>query len=314
MEILRASNSEAVKGDPDYQQLMTLYNKPKSDELKADPKYKAFMAWCDANGILYPGVDFPAAFGTKGELLGMAASRDLKPNTAFLYVPTNLHINKHTIKQRSPELWNVFEQYPAVFFKHYDYQYLRIVTYVMMEMRKGPESFWFPYFEVISWSDLPMLWQSTEIEEFQDPVLIATIKAYRKDFDDEWRLVYEAIKNHEDLFPAISMEEKSYYELFIRAFCSVVTRCFGWGLPTTTMVPFADFINHHNVDSSYEFICRDVDPQIDPSTSEMHEDYFTATKREVDYSTLYSPEQQQEQITKDNEDLLLDKNRSLNYV
>lgn len=25
-----------------------------------------------------------------------------------------------------------------------------------------------------------------------------------------------------------------------------MTRCFGWGLPETMMVPFADFLNHHS--------------------------------------------------------------------
>jgi hypothetical protein len=48
--------------------------------------------------VLHPGVDFPAAFGLKGELVGMAASKDLPPLSAFLYVPFSLHINKHTIK------------------------------------------------------------------------------------------------------------------------------------------------------------------------------------------------------------------------
>ena len=43
-------------------------------------------------------------------------------------------------------------------------------------------------------------------------------------------------------------------EDYIWAFCSVVTRCFGWGLPCTTMAPFSDTINHHNVDSSYDVI------------------------------------------------------------
>jgi len=30
------------------------------------PKYIAFKKWCDENGILYPGVEFPAAFGIRG--------------------------------------------------------------------------------------------------------------------------------------------------------------------------------------------------------------------------------------------------------
>jgi hypothetical protein len=43
-------------------------------------------------------------------------------------------------------------------------------------------------------------------------------------------------------------------KLFTRGFVAVVTRCFGWGLPRTSMIPFADCINHHNVDSTYELI------------------------------------------------------------
>lgn len=34
----------------------------------------------------------------------------------------------------------------------------------------------------------------------------------------------------------------------------MVTRCFGWGVPKTSLIPFADSINHHNVDSTYEML------------------------------------------------------------
>ena len=47
---------------------------------------------------------------------------------------------------------------------------------------------------------------------------------------------------------------------YMRAFASVVTRCFGWSLPCTMVVPFADFINHHNVDSSYEMVSSKFKP------------------------------------------------------
>jgi len=30
------------------------------------------------------------------------------------------------------------------------------------------------------------------------------------------------------------------------------TRCFGWTLPSTMMVPLADFLNHHPSDTQYE--------------------------------------------------------------
>ena len=66
---------------------MSFYNKEVSEKLRQQPKYVAFKKWCDQNGILYSGVEFPAAFGTNGQLIGMAAARDVPPSTAFLYVP-----------------------------------------------------------------------------------------------------------------------------------------------------------------------------------------------------------------------------------
>lgn len=45
---------------------------------------------------------------------------------------------------------------------------------------------------------------------------------------------------------------------FYKCFNTIVTRCFGWGLPKTSLIPYADCINHHNVDSTYEFICEEL--------------------------------------------------------
>ena len=66
MEILRACNSEEVGSNLDAAQLMSFYNEEVSLKLSQLPKYVAFKQWCDQNGILHPGVEFPAAFGTKG--------------------------------------------------------------------------------------------------------------------------------------------------------------------------------------------------------------------------------------------------------
>ena len=41
-------------------------------------------------------------------------------------------------------------------------------------------------------------------------------------------------------------------DIFKLAFTNVVTRCFGWSLPGTSVVPFADCLNHFIIDSQYE--------------------------------------------------------------
>ena len=64
---------------------------------------------------------------------------------------------------------------PEVFKKHYDAVYLKLIVYVFYELLKGEASFFHPYFEVISETDLPMNWSDDELTEFQDAVLKATI-------------------------------------------------------------------------------------------------------------------------------------------
>lgn len=86
------------------------------------------------------------------------------------------------------------------------------------------------------------------------------VQEYRREFEEEWKLIYTTLKNnaeeYEKYFQGISDESKEaeLKEVFTKAFISIVTRCFGWGLPKTMVIPFADCINHHNVDSTYELI------------------------------------------------------------
>ena len=82
------------------------------------------------------------------------------------------------------------------------------------------------------------------------------ILEYKKEFEAEWQLIYKTCQVYEEYFPGISdpSREPVLKSVFTKAFITVVTRCFGWGLPKTSLIPFADCINHHNVDSTYELI------------------------------------------------------------
>lgn len=79
------------------------------------------------------------------------------------------------------------------------------------------------------------------------------------------------------------------------------------------MVPFADFINHHNVDSSYELISRDQDPRIsDEQMRSLPKAYYTQSKKEIDYSDIFSNLKEESEC--DIEDFKISNNRSLNYI
>ena len=130
---------------------------------------------------------------------------------------------------------------------------------------------------------------------------------YKAEFEEEWIIVYAMIQKHPEFFTGADINENKsqLYQLFVRAYTSVVTRCFGWGIPCTTMIPFADFINHHNVDSSYEFISSQFDPLVE--SDGVNAGYFTVSKKEVNYADLYNKPQAESEFPIQN-------NRSLNYI
>ena len=126
--------------------------------------------------------------------------------TAFLYIPQELLINKETIKLRSPEIDRIFAKHPELFKYHNNAEHLQLILYVMHEQLKGKESFFYPYFQIVNRSDLPFLWESGQVKEFQDAVLQNNIEIYRAEFELEWELFYKTFKDwkHDYIIPGIS--------------------------------------------------------------------------------------------------------------
>ena len=108
------------------------------------------------------------------------------------------------------------------------------------------------------------MWERSELKEFQDAVLISNIDNYRAEFEIEWQMFHKCMSKYkyDHIIPGVSDpdNERELREHYITAYLTVITRCFGWGLPCTTLIPFADCINHHNVDSSYDMIHADWRP------------------------------------------------------
>jgi hypothetical protein len=113
-------------------------------------------------------------------------------------------------------------------------------------------------------------------------------------------LIYTTLSNgaYEEYFPGITSKDtqvkEQLRETFTYSFVSVVTRCFGWGLPKTSMIPFADCINHHNVDSTYELIHTRYHQYIDAEKDHPMRGpaaYYTISKIEGDYSDFLNYEE-----------------------
>lgn len=72
----------------------------------------------------------------------------------------------------------------------------------------------------------------------------------------------------------------------MRIFAQVCSRCFGWGLPTTAMIPMADNHNHSHITVINETICKPLQIQGDSKSK-----YFTKDKFMNNYSDIFSPDE-----------------------
>jgi len=121
------------------------------------------------------------------------------------------------------------------------------------------------------------------------------IKEYKREYEEEWLLCYEMMKEnkYEEYFPGCTDPEKEteLKSIFLVSFINVITRCFGWGLPKTMVVPFADCINHHNVDSNYEMFSEIWH---DNYKEEGPDAYYTMSKQEIDYSDFWIGSEREE--------------------
>ncbi len=66
-------------------------------------------------------------------------------------------------------------------------------------------------------------------------------------------------------------------------YSQVCTRCFGWGLPYTSMIPMADNLNHKDVSITSEVVNKSLHVEANEDSK-----YFTKTKFMNDYSLLFS--------------------------
>jgi len=112
---------------------------------------------------------------------------------------------------------------------------------------------------------------------------------YRRDIEKEWldmKAVLEAYPQH-------FSPELVDRGLFMRVFAQVCSRCFGWGLPSTSMIPMADNLNHSHVTCVNETINTTFHKNF--TTQKPHggvpRKYFTRDKFMNDYRAVFTVEE-----------------------
>ena len=122
-------------------------------------------------------------------------------------------------------------------------------------------------------------WDVNLIEQTQDALVTEEAHEFKEQLDIEWKLLLtHLIKYIGEVFEAETLDKA----LFKRLYAQVCTRCFGWGLPCTAMVPAADNFNHSDVTVIQELINIPLHLEKDEESS-----YYTRTKFMNDYTDLF---------------------------
>ena len=123
---------------------------------------------------------------------------------------------------------------------------------------------------------------SKEIMATMDPYLVAESIEYREELEDEWVELLEVLEKYPNLFNAETRQRKNFMSIYAQ----VCSRCFGWGMPYTSMIPMADNLNHSDVNVVQEIIHRSLHLKESEESS-----YFYKAKYMNNYAQLYSAQE-----------------------
>ncbi|CAK69023.1 unnamed protein product (macronuclear) [Paramecium tetraurelia] len=224
------------------------FDQQKTNEIKQYLKYKRLMEWSIENGVLMKGVDFPASFG---DVTGVVASEDLPSNTAFICIPQALIISPD--KCKSTNLNTVYNSHPEMFDKDEtndaEFNMLGIkliciqVFYMFNEKKKGELSFYYPYISAVQANNTLLTWSNEDLKKIEDPIILEEFANIKQDVLGLWGKAKQIFDNNEDVFGIPRLTDKKDFYWAVEC---VMSRCFGWSLKSTCIIPIADFLNHSN--------------------------------------------------------------------
>lgn len=106
-----------------------------------------------------------------------------------------------------------------------------------------------------------------------------SLQEYRDEVIREWYMFKKVIRKYNWIFADKYIDK----ELFFNLYGQVCTRCFGYGLPSTTMVPMADNINHTSTSVTNEIV--NIAKHVEEDQEDLN--YNRVDKVLCNYSTLF---------------------------
>ena len=208
-----------------------------------DAKLVLFCAWLQENGATYPKIEWPST-DTVGGCRGAKAKSRIDTNEVMMEIPAALMMSPmHAFAD--PVLGPVFSGAQDLLRGD-----MLLTVYIMSELLKGSSSFYAPYLNILPESGSIIQWTDAQLNQLEDPNLLYRTRTRGKMLKNTYERTFNSLYSR---FPDAFPTEQYTHELFLFAWFCVQARAFGRRLPWTALVPFADCLNHANVQTKYDY-------------------------------------------------------------
>lgn len=160
-------------------------------------------------------------------------------------------------KSLQSDLKPIFDRYEHMFSmeKVSDAEFNILAMYLFYEMLKKEQSFYYPYLQCLPHEDFTMIdWPENSVAACRSPYLKSESSFVRDELLRIFQQIKQEILTTEELFTRLNCSEEELTSTFLRAYNIVMTRCYGWSLPSTCLIPLADMCNHNDVQNSTHYI------------------------------------------------------------
>ena len=204
-------------------------------------RFKQFLM---ENGAKWPKIDWPSN-ATESGIRGAVALEDIATNEYMLEIPEHLMMSPP--RAYESDIGPYLKQNQDIIKPDSD---VFLTVFIMSERRKGINSFFYPFLKILPEPGSIAHWSDEELRVLQDDALLVRAKGRTQLVQNTFRRTVGVLSvRHPEIFPPHQFTIENY------KFCwySIMARAFGKRLPWTSLVPFADCLNHTNVQTKYDY-------------------------------------------------------------
>ena len=102
--------------------------------------------------------------------MGIAATREIALGEAYVYVPTKCIVNESKFRA-DPQVGHLLDKHPELFSEGEHAPHLVLIFFLIHEMSKGENSYWYHYLQTSALPDMPTQWSVQDLNELHDPIM-----------------------------------------------------------------------------------------------------------------------------------------------